>query len=205
MKEGADRFDDGVEQEAINLAVRIRVLVHDTNRSISLLTLLGKKKMMFYDSAPPINTSNLLSETPLLLIRFNREEGGSYRARLDALGDKAPNRGVPFSKWWNKSVILVIPNDRFSRRDLVMTVANKAGGAHVDPELPSAFANVAKFNSVGWKSMIDGFEDDPTNSPVSASIRQITHEMLRSLSVEYPNLVGTLPRGPADHPGIGHP
>lgn len=42
LERSADAFDNGYEDEAKRMATAIRVLVHDTNQSISLLKQLGR-------------------------------------------------------------------------------------------------------------------------------------------------------------------
>jgi len=46
-------FDEGFEGEAKRLAAAIRVLVHDTDSSKSLLGQLGQKTISFYDTCAP--------------------------------------------------------------------------------------------------------------------------------------------------------
>jgi len=46
MRQSAISYDNGFEGEGKRLAVVIRVLVHDTSQSTSLLTLLGRKSQM---------------------------------------------------------------------------------------------------------------------------------------------------------------
>lgn len=57
----AKSYDEGFTSEAKRLAVVIRVLLHDTNRSTSLLTLLQRKDMLFYDTAWDYDPNNLVS------------------------------------------------------------------------------------------------------------------------------------------------
>ena len=71
----------------------------------------------------------------------------------------------------------------FSRRDIVLNMANKEGGAHIDPKLDEAYANLPKFNSLAWKIHTEGQEKDMGN-PVPPSIRQITHEFIKTLEDE---------------------
>src|SRR4051794_39690166 len=60
LRRSVDLFDAGHESEAIRLAVPIRVLVHDTGKSTSLLQLLGvKDTQRFHDTAGAINPANL--------------------------------------------------------------------------------------------------------------------------------------------------
>jgi len=190
MKQSASSYDNGFEDEAKRLAVVIRVLVHDTSNSTSLLTLLNRKNIKFYDSAVPYDPRNLLSYNGLTMMKISTKEGASYVAPLDG---GAPTRSrtkkIPFNVWWeNMFVIKDKDGKTFTRRDLVLNAANKDGGAHIDPNLDEAYASLSRFNSLGWKFFRNDIEDNFRNSPVSASIRQITHEVLKTLKDEFPKL-----------------
>jgi hypothetical protein len=55
LRTSARLYDEGEHSEAKRLAVSIRVLVHDTKKSKSLLGQLGLKSLDFLDTAiPPI-------------------------------------------------------------------------------------------------------------------------------------------------------
>jgi hypothetical protein len=79
-------------------------------------------------------------------------------------------------------------NKTFTRKDLVLNTANTDGGAHIDPNLDQAYASLSRFNSLGWKYFRRDIEDDFRNSPVLPSIRQIAHEVLKTLRQEFPEL-----------------
>jgi hypothetical protein len=51
LRRGAKSFDEGSMAEGKRLAVVIRVLLHDTKSSTSLLKHLGKKDILFYDTS----------------------------------------------------------------------------------------------------------------------------------------------------------
>ena len=76
----------------------------------------------------------------------------------------------------------------------MLAVANKEGGAHIDPKLDQTYANLSRFNSLGWKAVISGVDQDFKNTPVLPSIRQITHEVLKTLRDEVVDLF------PDNHP-----
>jgi hypothetical protein len=190
MKQSASSYDNGFEDEAKRLAVVTRVLVHDTKNSTSLLTLLNKKNIKFYDSSIPYYPENLLSYNGLVMMRISTHEGGSYVAPLD---DGPPTRSrtkkIPFDMWWKDMIVLKDQNGKtFTRKDLVLTVANKEGGTHIDPNLDQAYANLSRFHSMGWKFSKGGVAENFKNSPVLPSIRQITHEVLKTLKDEFPEL-----------------
>ena len=92
-----------------------------------------------------------------------------------------PLRVVPFEQWWNEVVIKDRGGNTFTRKDIVLTMANKEGGAHVDPNLNESYANLTRFNAQGWKVITGGTVTVPENSITAASMRQIAHEMLESL------------------------
>lgn len=67
IKNSSKSFDMGMISEAKRLAVSIRVLLHDTKTSKSLLGLLGEKDQLLYlNTAHPYNPNNLLSHMGLV-------------------------------------------------------------------------------------------------------------------------------------------
>lgn len=189
LRASASSFDNGHEDEAKRLAVVIRVLVHDTKNSTSLLTQLNKKNINFYDSAADYNPSlSLPAHSGLAIMRISAE--ASWVAPLDDMPpSRNKNKKVTFEEWWNKKIVLVDEeNNRFTRRLLVINVADTDGGAHVDPNLNVAYANLSRFSSLGWKFFRNDVEGDFENRAVLPSIRQIAHEVLKTLKDEFPDL-----------------
>lgn len=71
-----------------------------------------------------------------------------------------------------------------SRKDVVLAVSNKDGGAHIDPEFDEAYANISKRNSLGiYITGNDKQSSNPANNPIYASIRQIACEILSSIEL----------------------
>ncbi len=187
MKLSSKSFDDGFEDEAKRLAVVIRVLVHDTRNSTSLLTLLGKKDIGFYDSSVPYDPRNLLTYNGLTMMRISTSEGASYVAPLDnGPPSRSRTRKISFKVWWDGVFVI---KDKYgktlTRKDLTLSVANADGGAHVDPNLDETYSNLTRFNSIGWKFFNREVEDSFKNSLVLPSIRQIAHEVLKTLNDEF--------------------
>jgi hypothetical protein len=190
MQESAISYDSGFESEAKRLAVVIRVLVHDTSQSTSLLTLLGRKRqMLFYDSASKYDPRNPATSNCLTVMKLSATEA-EYDAPLDDLSSgRDKNRKRSFDNWWERLIIYGDnKNNAFTRKDLVLAVANKEGGAHVDPTLDQRYADLSRFNSLGWKLFVHGEEKDFNNTPILPSIRQIAHEVLRTLRDEFLDL-----------------
>ncbi|MFC1950075.1 hypothetical protein ACFLWD_00195 [Chloroflexota bacterium] len=187
MKISANSYDNGFEDEAKRLAVAIRILVHDTPQSTSLLTQLDKKGILFHSSASNYDPLSLITVNCLTAMRMG-PNGADYVAMLDNL---PPGRWkkMSFDRWWKREIMYRDSSrNTSSRKDLVINTANTGGGAHIDPKLNIAYANLSRFNSLGWKVFRNNIEDDFKNSPALPSIRQIAHEVLKTLKDEFPEL-----------------
>jgi hypothetical protein len=177
LERSASWYDNGAEEEAIRLATAIRILVHDTNNSHSLLSQLDKKDILFYDSAIKY-IPNAFQTFCLTSIRMSTKKGAEYRAPLDGRDMEK----IDFIKWWEENIIFKDNSGNiFTRKDLVRNVADKDGGAHVDPNLQEAYANLSRFNLTGLKLYVNGKQRGFKNTPVLPSIRQIAYELLETL------------------------
>ena len=176
-------YDEGAEGEAKRMAAVLRVLLHDTRNSTSLLTHLGAKEQLSYvDTAMPINPHNLAATPGLVLMEFGPGTEGRY---VPPLGDLHPDRikpNKPFKPWWEDPVTQDARGNLFSRKDYVLTASNQEGGAHVDHSLDMAYAELTKNSALGW--MVHGGNEPEKpfeRNPAFASVRQIAFEVERTL------------------------
>ena len=92
---------------------------------------------------------------------------------------------VSLDNWWFGIVIQEpgVPTRRklsLTRKQLVLSVANKDGGTHVDPQLSGAYAEITRRNSLGI--MASGYGGSvPVKAPHLASVVQIAHEMVKTI------------------------
>lgn len=173
-------FDGGFVGEAKRLATTIRVLVHDTDKSKSLLRLLKMKTDMgFLNTTHPYDPENLVSYHGLVGVAFEGEKA-RYWAPLSAGSTARSGKYVFFPEWWNQVVIVDTLKVKFIRRELVLALANKDGGAHVDPHLDEGYANLTRNNSLGWMSS-DGTSQKPMLEVELHSVRQIAYELRTSM------------------------
>jgi hypothetical protein len=186
--------DAGFEGEAKRLAVTLRVLLHNSQTSKSLVGMLGNIDGQFFDTALPVNSQSVLSHGGLVWVA-----SGSSKTRYVAMLDNVPvSRWVSFAEWWDVPVFIDTKKRELSRRQLVLTAANQDGGAHVDPALDAVYADLSKENSLGWiatDKKHEGFflgriptdkqGDRLIAGPEKAAIRQIVHEALKSLKPGY--------------------
>src|SRR3989339_821003 len=142
-------FDNGFINEAKRIATCVRILVHDTDSSISLLSQLRFKDTKFYNTASEYRSTNLLVHMGLVSMRLSTNQDEKYVAFLD---DGIPNsqKLVKFDDWWNKIVIKDFNKNTFTRRDIILKTCNKEGGAHIDPNLDMRFNNLLRNNSINW-------------------------------------------------------
>lgn len=68
----------------------------------------------------------------------------------------------------------------FSRADLILTVSNKEGGAHIDPDIPEEWYGLTRENSMGWERFWGPIVIS-AGSPVPASVRQISYELRETI------------------------
>lgn len=186
LADSANSYDKGFEAEAFRLAVAIRILVHDTSESKSLLTQLDKKNILFYDTAWDFNPDNIAPYLGLVALKIGGVNIGEYSAHLDDLSEERLNKKLLFDAWWTKIIIKDTKHILFTRKNLVLNVANKDGGAHIDPNIDKEYAELSRFDSMNWKRVVEGIEHPFKNRPELASIRQITHEVLKTLKDEFP-------------------
>jgi hypothetical protein len=179
LRRSANAYDEGYTDEAKRLATTIRVLVHDTVSSTSLLQQLNEKTRAFHDTAIPGVPGNLATYGALVQMALG-PNGDVYVPFLDGPFPSGWTPvGVAFDKWWRRIVFTNPERLAMSRKDLVLAVANQDGGAHIDPSLSEAYAALSRQNAMGWV-----FEKEGAHFVVRpaelAAVRQIAHELLKT-------------------------
>lgn len=186
LKASSASFDSGFMAEAKRLAVTTRVLIHDTGESKSILGQLNfKNDMNFYNTSFPYDSENLAPHHGLVMLKF-LSTGGSYVAPLSE-STKLPSRlnnYVSFSDWWNEVVINDKEGGSYTREQIVKVLANKDGGAHVDPKIDEDYDELKKNNRMVWVQVIsDGATEKESGIPEVElhSMRQIAYELIVSI------------------------
>ena len=176
----AKSFDEGFVGEAKRLAVTVRVLLHDTKTSHSLLSQLGMKGIDFHTTSAPWDSKNLLAHLGLLTMKMSND-GASYVANLDDIPPPFM-RTTPFDEWWNEIVFDDRKGNQLKRRDIVLGLANKEGGAHVDPNLNSSYKEITR-NSQFWCFVNENGSKSFDGKMEFVAMRQIAHEVFRTLEI----------------------
>lgn len=163
LERSNDAFDQGHLSEAKRMAVSLRVLFHNTKMSHALLNQLDlHETLTWVDSAGIPDPHNLLPEWGLVQSGINIEDGKGTPVFRAPLGDRPPTRirtkslrlprgsRIPLEEWWTEHVVKDADRTLFSRKDFVLALVNKEGGAHVDPEIQASYNKIANLNSMGW-------------------------------------------------------
>jgi hypothetical protein len=174
-------YDGGKEHEAKRLAVPIRTLVHNTRHSTSLLRHLQVQRQLgFVDRGPPDPPPNAqVIAFGVCVVEARLDTGESRYA--SAFRYPAPDRlhpPVSFEDWWRRPILHDLIGNHFSRADLVLALANKDGGAHIDASLEEKYRQLTRENSLG---VTQDQERPMANSIVQASVRHIAEELLASV------------------------
>jgi hypothetical protein len=180
LETSANSFDAGAEEEAKRLALTIRILVHDTKSSQSLLGQMGRK-LEFYDTSSDLDPQNILAHSGLISTLT-----GPHQTRYAAMLDNIPSstvKMIDFDSWWNKPVFVDKQGRELTRKDLILTSANQDGGAHVDSSLDETYENLSR-NGLGL-IVNHGAGEKLLDKPERVAIRQIAHEVLKTLKPDY--------------------
>lgn len=127
---------------AVSIAARLRVLINDEGSNKSLLSLIGIKDALLFQiqkrnsKIPPI-PSNIVFDCIMADLVM---KGGEFYCKAK---DWNPAEDVlyTFDAWWNEVVIDTKHKEKqlVSRRDIVLVLADKEGGAHVDEKYDESY------------------------------------------------------------------
>jgi hypothetical protein len=135
LERSAEFFDQGAEDEALRLATGLRVILHDTQSSTSLVKHLGlTHTRMLSSSLGHGNWQDYLAQE----IDLSSSEPVRMRPLL---GDQF--REMTFDDWWSGEPVFIHRSENYSRRRICLSAANKDGGAHVDSKLDEYYEVLA--------------------------------------------------------------
>lgn len=128
------------------------------------------------------NDPNIVARSPGLTAMGLGPSGMIFGPRYsDYIEQSKTTRYVSFTDWWERPVILDSNNAEFSRKDLVLALTNKDGGAHIDRLNEKTHALVHS-NSAGFVQVgAPGEAEEPIPTPIYASVRTIADELLLTL------------------------
>ena len=178
---------DQKEILALPISTAIRILVHDTPHSTSLLSHAGKKERKF-SSTNFVNTTEPVHLGLARKINVGVTDGKGGEAKYWPLCDERyfpmPQKieWMKFEDWWGEPVFKSM-QFTLTRKDLVLSVSNKDGGAHFDAKVEKKYDEFRHSWSGGssLRGMNSGSCRGYDNIPIYPAIRQIGYELLHTL------------------------
>jgi hypothetical protein len=190
LQASSEAYDRGRVEEAKRMAASIRVLVHDPSssksNSKSLLGQLNQKNIQFYDSSFPYDPRSTYPYMGLIAHSATLSNVSSwvkYAPILDMFAVGSMVRTTDFDTWWNAIIFVDDNGNKLTRKSVVLSVAEQDGGVHVDSSLNRVYADLSRNNSLGF--IVPEGKEDWLQGAELASIRQITHEVLKSIIPGY--------------------
>lgn len=189
LENACNSYDSGLKPSGKHIALILRVLLHHHKQSQSLFQQLNLRTKRFLDTTEPFNTNLLTPYCPLCVV----DVIGSNYIPLCLTQFPSPMRWIPFPEWWNNCVVKDNKGHSFSRRELILNIADTDGGAHDDPELDENYMKLSRENSLGWHHVEGNSIDEIMKSQGSSSsftgpelpcVRQIAHEILVTLKTK---------------------
>jgi hypothetical protein len=173
----ANAFDNGFRDEAIRIATAIRVLVHQTKSSTSLLKHLNATTINLLSTCEGA-TDRTLMYVGMGIMQIGGDGGPEY---FPALDDAAIKSIVPVSKWWDQ-IVFVQDNARLSRKKIVLSATNQDGGAHVDDKLNADYRSLITDGFIGNVSHTANGQtkQQPIIEAHYVALRQMAYELLNS-------------------------
>lgn len=167
IENSCEAYDRGHIEEAIRIGTCLRVLLHDTRKSTSLLTHLSARHV------PVLSTCKVRESIPhgTVFDGLSGISGAGIRAKL---GQSSTLIEMPAEAWWQQLVIGLGQGRNLSRAVIALTAANKDGGAHVDADLPDVYM---KLVDGVWTSTRDG---KTVTDHHLLYLRQMGYEILNS-------------------------
>jgi hypothetical protein len=177
-------FDEGDLAEAVRLANTVCILVDDRGRNfvsiLSRLCLLDR--IPFITTAKPLVHGNLVTEHPLVRIRFRplgNDAHDIFYVPVFSRGTEPRSlKRVDFAEWWSEPIFRDTERRVLDRKGLTRSLRDHEGGSHLDAELRDpVYRGVAREHSAGWT-----YCNEPLKpGPHLASMRQVAWELEKTL------------------------
>jgi hypothetical protein len=170
-------YDKGDQDDAIRIATTIRVLIHNTKSSTSLLKHLNATTIDLHTTVEDVQ-DHWVGYRGMGMISMSSSGAHDY---VPALQMSPISYYVPVSKWWDQ-VVFVTDKARLSRRKIVLAATNQDGGAHVDASLDPIYAQSREPGFGGFIERTEGVKVEliPLKNAHFVALRQMGYELLTS-------------------------
>lgn len=154
LRDAISGMSGGDLTRALNVATAIRVLVHETGNSKPLLQSIQSNYRALriplrLPPPPAVCPPGINAITFYCPISAAVSTSGvvSLIATIDAKDYKESTLG----EWWGDACMLLPGIGRVMRKELVLGLANKEGGAHVDERMPAKYRLLMESKFINFK------------------------------------------------------
>jgi hypothetical protein len=184
LRRSCESYDLGHTDEGVRIATITRVLIHDTKNCTSLLKHLGGMNIKLASTVsvsdiPPSRIAMHMGMGRLTLTTGPAATGGTWKPSISSDSIKTQ---LLVPEWWNQ-IAYILGKARCSRKDLVLTAADKDGGAHVDAKLTADYETLMTSGERGffhYPTVGETGSFQPIMDAHLVYLRQIGHELLIS-------------------------
>ncbi len=146
MEKSIKDFESGDLTEALRLATTIRVLVHEASSSKPLLAQLMPNyldlklftRVPHLAETPPPNGAKRAIVMFVPIATTISDKGVFFNAERTTEGMTS----VILGAWWSRPSLILPGIGGLTRKEIVLGLANKEGGAHVDVDLSRRYAQL---------------------------------------------------------------
>jgi hypothetical protein len=151
LRKSIDELAAGDLAEALHVSAILRLLVHESASSKPLLKQLTSNYLELpvpdlppppEEELPPGIQKAVVLSVPVS-VRFSTDGGGVFlNPELSGHID------VPLGTWWERPSLVIPGSGGYSRREVVLGLANKEGGTHVDLEVTRKYQQLLDYKAL---------------------------------------------------------
>jgi hypothetical protein len=143
LRKSVDEIKRGDLAEGIRIATAVRVLVHESGSSKPLLKQVTKDYLQLEILDSPTRKPSAPGRVMMVVpIGFKLSNEGVHLS--GELGSKTP---TILGKWWTRPALVLQGLGGISRREVILGLTNKEGGAHVDTDMPLRYRQLLECKS----------------------------------------------------------
>jgi len=161
-----------------SIALQLRLLFVDSSSRTggrSVMNLMGvTNNQKILSTVPQRIFERTISSIGFLGLRISEGEPSWYAP----VGDTKGAQNLLTTEKWLEEPIFKTGLITFSRLKLIKVIANKEGGAHLDPNIDPEYYEIARANGAGWTFFLGDGQEIPLGDPFPAMLRQLCYEVL---------------------------
>lgn len=188
LKRSIDAVMEGHEEEALRIATTVRVLVHETASSTPLLKQIDPnyRQLTILDIPPPKPTRPGGQVLFYVGVGVSVNSATGLHPIIDLKNPPPGQQLVSLDNWWSQIILMFMDAGQrvvFTRKQFILTLANKEGRSHVDTTLP---ANYEKFVVESpLKFMVNGIQTDAIHLARYTAVRAAA-QLCECLETQFP-------------------